>query len=77
MVDLIKAKIIEVLKRNGDMTLTGFMAMPDFAEIASGNRQWTLETKQGHDSNIILLDDVNSECIRAFRELKLDNIIEL
>jgi hypothetical protein len=75
MVDLIKAKIIEVLKRNGDMTLTGFMAMPDFLELAGGQKESFVNTKEGKDSNILLLAEINSDCIKAFNELKFDNII--
>jgi hypothetical protein len=75
MVDLIKAKIIEILNYNSDMTLTGFMANPDFVEIAGGQKGWYAETKQGADSNILLLDDINSECIKAFNELKSSKII--
>lgn len=75
MVNLIKAKIIEVLKRNNDMTLTGFMTLPDFVTIAGGDRSWYAETKDGADSNILLLSDINSDCIKAFNELKFAKII--
>jgi hypothetical protein len=77
MEDLIKLKIIEILQTNDDLTLTGFMAIPDFADLAGGDRQWFAATQQNKDSNILLLRDIKSECINAFNALKVDKIINL
>ena len=77
MEDLIKLKIIEILRRDGDIALTGFMAISDFEDLAKGDRQWFASTKLNENSNILLLKNITSECINAFNSLKKDKIINL
>ena len=71
----IKQEIIEILKQQGDRTLTGFLAFDSFKELTYGDLIWTLETPSDKDSNIVLLLDINQDCVDAFNELKKENIV--
>lgn len=75
--DLIKQKIIEILTQFEDRVLTGFKPFDDFNQLATGDQIWTVATPDGQDTNIILLSDINKDCIDAFNELKNDGIIGL
>lgn len=73
----IKEFILRILKQQGDRTLIGFQAFEEFNELTKGDLKWTLNDAQGRDTNIIILSDITSECIKAFQEMLYDEIIEM
>ncbi len=76
VIEKIKNEIIEVLIENENCVLTGFKSFDKFSTLSTGQREWTVITPDGQNTNIILLTDVNSECIEAFNDLKSSKIIK-
>lgn len=71
----IKQEIVEILNQQGDLTLTGFLGFDSFKELAYGDLIWTLETQNDKDSNIVILQDINQDCVDAFNEFKKEKIV--
>jgi hypothetical protein len=73
----IKNLIIDILSTYEDRVLTGFMPLDNFREIASGDLNWGLLTEDHSPTNILLLANINQDCLEAFTELKDDSVIDL
>lgn len=77
MKENIKHFVLEILRKQNDRTLIGFQQYDEFNKLTKGNLVWTLGKGESYDTNIIMLSDVNEECIKAFQEMNRDEIIEL
>lgn len=69
--------VIDILDKQNDRTLTGFQSFDEFNVLTQGNQTWILQDKQGQNTNIIALANINNDCIMAFDELMADGLIEL
>ena len=74
----IKFEIVNILNKYDDRVLTGFSIFEEFQESAKGNSTWILpHPSSGKSTNIILLTNINQDCINAFIELKNEEKITL
>ena len=73
----IKREIIKIVNQYYDRALTGFLQLPELKDIAKGELDWFMVTKKGENSNILMLANVNKECIESFLELSNEGIIKI